>query len=124
MAPATETQTEAVALFDITAEQIKATRDKYAALDATTPAGYEEVRQAVGLVRATRVAVEKRRVDLKAGLLQRGREIDGAAKQLTALIEEIENPLVDKKKAIDDEKARVKAEAEARQLRELNERMA
>lgn len=114
----------AVALFDVTEAQIAETREKYAALDASTPAGYEEVRQAVGFVRDTRVAVEKRRVALKAGLLARGREIDSQAKRLTALIESIEEPLVAKKQAIDDEKARIKAEAEAAKLKELQDRLA
>lgn len=111
-------------VYMVTADEIAATKAKYAALDATTPAGYEEVRLAIQTVRSTRVSIEKRRVDLKAEALDYGRRVDAEAKRLTALIEEIESPLVAKKKAIDDEKARIKAEAEAAKLKELQDRLA
>lgn len=110
--------------FLVTADQIAATKAKYAALDATTPAGYEEVRLAIGEVRGTRVSIEKHRVDLKAEALDYGRRVDAEARRYTLLLEEIEAPLVAKKKAIDDEKARVKAEAEAAKLKELQDRLA
>lgn len=108
----------------VTEDEIAATKARYAALDASTPAGYEEVRQAIATVRSTRVAIEKRRAELKAESLEYGRQVDSVAKRLTALVEEIEDPLVAKKKAIDDEKARIKAEQEAAKLKELQDRLA
>lgn len=110
--------------YELTDEQIQATRERYAALEATTPQGYEEVRQAIAVVRGTRTGVEKRRVELKAAALAYGRTVDEEAKRLTALIASIEDPLVAKKQAVDDEKARIKAEQEATKLREIEARLA
>lgn len=109
--------------YQLTDAQIAETRERYAALEATTPAGYEEVRQALAVVRGTRVGVEKRRVELKAEALDYGRRVDAEAKRLTALIESIEAPLAAKKQAVDDEKARLKAEAEAAKLAALEAKL-
>ncbi len=124
MSAAIAVTTTGVVEYQISEADIEATRAKYAALEATTPAGYEEVRQAIAVVRTTRTSIEKRRQELKAGALEFGRKVDAEAKRLTTLIESIENPLVAKKQAIDDEKARVKAEAEAARLREIEARLA
>ena len=119
----TATPTLPAVSYEITDEQIEATRQKYAALEATTPAGYEEVRQAIAFVRGTRTSIEKRRVELKADALAFGRLVDSEAKRWTSLIESIEQPLLAKKQAVDDEKARIKAEAEAAKLREIEARL-
>lgn len=111
-------------VFSLTDAEIEEIRAKYSKLDATTPKGYEEVRQAIGVVRGTRVAVEKRRVELKADALEYGREVDSKAKRLTALIESIEQPLLAKKQAVDDEKARIKAAEEAARLAALEAKLA
>lgn len=55
-----------VVRYEITPEQIESKRAQYEALTADSPAGYEAVRVAVGDCRATSVAIEKRRVELKA----------------------------------------------------------
>lgn len=104
--------------------EIAETKAKYAALSCDTPAGYEQVRLAIAHVRTTRVAVEDRRVALKADALAYGRLVDSRAKEITALLLEIEEPLKAKKAAVDDEKARVKAEAEAVKLRALEAEIA
>jgi chromosome segregation ATPase len=98
--------------YDVTEADIEATRQIYASLEATTPEGYEEVRLAIAHCRTTRTAVEKRRKELKADALEWGRKVDGVAKDLTALIQGIELPLQVKKQIVDDEKARLKREAE------------
>ena len=80
-----------------------------------TSAGYDQVRQALAIVRTHRVAVEKRRVELKKDALEYGRRVDFEAKRITALLLEIEDPLKAKKQVIDEEKeaeARAKIEAE------------
>lgn len=105
--------------YDVSEAQIAETRAKYAALTADTPAGYEDVRLAIAFCRETRVSIEKRRVELKADALAFGRLVDTEAKRWTALLEEIEEPLRLKKSAVDDEKARVKAEAEAAKVRAI-----
>lgn len=110
--------------YSPTVAEIAATRIKYAGLSCDTPAGYEEVRLAIGDVRVTRVAVEKRRVELKADALAYGRLVDSTAKRLTDLLLEVEEPLKVKKAAVDDEAARKKAEAEAVKLREIEAEIA
>lgn len=103
----------ALVTYAVTEEQIAETNARYAALSCDTPKGYEEVRLAIAEVRDARVAVEKRRVELKADALAYGRLVDSKAKELTAMLLEIEEPLKAKKQAVDDEKARIRAEAEA-----------
>lgn len=105
--------------YHVTEAQIAATREACAALTADTPAGYEAVRQAIAHLRDTRGAIERRRVELKADALAWGRSVDAEAKRFTALLAEIEEPLKAKKAVIDDEKARLKAEADAERLRVL-----
>jgi hypothetical protein len=98
--------------FEITPEAIAAKRATYAALSADTSAGYEQVRLAIADCRTMRVAVEKRRVELKASALKYGRDVDTAAAALTSLLESLEEPLKALKSAVDDEKARAKREKE------------
>lgn len=107
--------------YEITPEQIEAKRSQYEALTADTPAGYEAVRVAVGDCRSTRVAIEKRRVELKADALAFGRRVDAVAKELTALVESIEEPLKLKKAAVDEERERIRAEKQAEERRKIEE---
>lgn len=86
-------------------------------------AGYEEVRLAIADLRTRRVAIESRRKELKESALRYGRLVDDAAKKLTVKIEEVEEPLVAHKKAVDDHRARVKREAEDRERAEREARM-
>lgn len=122
IAPFVASQAPAVR-YELTDEMIEATRERYAALEATTPKGYEEVRQAIAVVRGTRTSLEKRRVELKAEALDYGRRVDAEARRLTAIIESIEAPLVEKKQAVDDEKARIKAEHDAAKLAAIEARL-
>ncbi len=104
--------------------EIASWKAKYAPLSTDTPEGYEEVRLAIAHVRDTRVAVEKRRVELKADALAYGRLVDSEAKRFTVLLLEIEEPLKTKKAAVDDEKARKKAEEEAARSRAIEAEIA
>ncbi len=108
-APPTATQ---IVSFHVTEDAVRVELAKFKELSAETPEGYEEVRSAIAYCRTTRGAIETRRVELKADALAFGRRVDATAKQLTALLEEVEAPLKVKKQAIDDEKARVKRERE------------
>lgn len=117
------TPSEALVTYEVTEAAITETRERFAALTADTPQGYESVREAIAFVRETRVKVEHRRVELKADALAYGRLVDSRAKRLTDLLVEIENPLKAKKQAVDDEKARVKAEAEAVFKRAMEEKI-
>ena len=110
--------------YGVTDALIAETREKCSGLTCDTPAGYEETRIAIRKLRDTRVAIEKRRVELKADALAYFRTVDSEAKRLTVLIEAIEDPLKAKKDVIDDEKARVKAEADAAALAAVEAEMA
>jgi hypothetical protein len=85
----------------------------YADLGFGTPKEYAEGTKAIAHCRTTRVQVEARRKELKASSLDFGRRVDAVAKELTALIENIELPLRERKAAVDDAKERAKAEREA-----------
>lgn len=105
--------------YDVDEAALALVREQCAALTCDTPAGYEEVRTAIGRLRATRTKIEKRRVELKADALAYGRLVDTEAKRVTALVTEIESPLQAKKDAVDNELARIKAEADAAKLRAI-----
>lgn len=77
--------------------------------------GYKAVHEARMDIRSKRVEVEKRREELKAGALNYGRQVDGAAKQLTALLTPIEKHLGEEEARIDiarEAAKRAKEEAE------------
>lgn len=80
---------------------------------------YIVVKSTVSMLTKLRTALEKRRKKIKAPFLDRGKEIDTEAKRLTMRINEIENPLVARKKVVDDRIAAEAAEAE----RKAKERM-
>lgn len=109
--------------FAITSEEIAIKRAEYGQLSAENPAGYALVRSAIADCRNTRAKIEARRKELKAGALSYGRTVDGAAKELTGLIESFEGPLKEKKQAVDDEKLRVKREKEEAQRRAVEEKL-
>lgn len=86
-------------------------------------AGYDRVHSARMIVRSKRTKIEGVRKELKADALEYGRKVDAEAKRLTALIEPIENHLIEQESAIDRERERIKnAEIEAaRQKAEAEE---
>lgn len=109
--------------YDVSKDDIRAKGKEYSALTFDTPANYEQGRKAIAILRETRVAIEARRKELKQESLEYGRRVDSVAKELTSLIEEIEEPLKSKKKIVDDEKARIKAEKEAEERRQVEEQL-
>jgi hypothetical protein len=80
--------------------------------------GYIKVQHARKLVKSARTNVEVIRKSLKEKVLKCGKAIDTRAKKLTAELLAIENPLKEKEKAIDNEKAAIK-EQKANEHREL-----
>jgi len=86
-----------------------------------TPALYREGTKAIGTCRSLRVQIEERRKLLKQDSLEYGRKVDSVAKELTAIIEAVEQPLKDAKRLVDDAKEQAKrdaAEAERRRVEE------
>jgi len=106
-------------------------KSRYSGLTIRSNADYEKVRLAIADVRAIRVGVEKSRKELKADALEFGRRVDAEAKRVTALLEEVETPLLVEKLRVDRERAaqrerkeaeaRAKAEAEIAEAKRLEE---
>lgn len=109
--------------YPTTLAEIEAKREQYAAITCDTPAEYETCRLAIADCRTTRVAIEERRKELKADSLEYGRRVDSMAKELTALVESLEEPLKAKKLVVDTERDRVKREAEEAEVRAIEEKV-
>jgi hypothetical protein len=91
--------------------------------DGNDKKGYEVVKAARIDIKKRRVEVEKTRVTLKAESLEYGRRVDGEAKRITALLEPIETHLIGQEKIVEDMKARIKAEEEAKEAARVQARI-
>jgi DNA repair exonuclease SbcCD ATPase subunit len=89
--------------------------------------GFKAVHAARMTVKNHRVAVEKRRKELKEDALRYGQAVDAAAKNITALLSPIEDHLASEEKTVNEEKERIKnaerlrIEAEEKAKREAEE---
>ena len=103
---------------------IEGYRQRLADLTADTKAGYEAVKSGLGELVKLRTGVERSRKELKANALEYGRKVDREAKRVTALILEIEEPLKQRKLAVDNaiEIERQRAEEAKRAEHEARER--
>ncbi len=102
-------------------------RTKYAGavFVTNTTKGMEAAKEARAELRGYRVALEKKRVDIKAPALERCRLIDSEAKRITAVLEELETPIDQAIKAEEQRKEIEKAEKaqlEAERVAALNAR--
>lgn len=80
--------------------------------------GFKAVHEARMIVKNTRVAVEKKRVELKADALAYGKAVDSAAKRLTELLSPIEDHLEAEENAVTEAREKIKREAaEARRAK-------
>ncbi len=95
---------------------IEAMKDLFSSLSAETSDGYKEVKKAIQVCVKTRTAIDGKRQELNEEALRWQRTVNAEAKRLTALVEEIENPLRSKKQAVDDEAAKRKQELEEKHL--------
>lgn len=89
--------------------------------------GFDIVHKARMDVKNHRVAVEKKRKELKADALEYGRKVDSEAKRLTAMLKPIEDHLQAEEQAVLDERERIrkeKEEAEQRRVQHRVERLA
>ena len=112
--------------YNVTDAAIAKLNTDYMALtvkDVNDDEGYKVVKKARIDIKTHRVDVEKVRVQLKAESLEVGRIIDREAKRITALLTPIEDYLSDQEKIVDDEKARLKAEAEAKEAERIQARI-
>lgn len=111
------TNTGVLVSYSVTDAAIAELAERFTGLSCDTSEGYEQVRLAIAEVRGLRVAIEERRVELKADALAFGRKVDAEAKRITVALEAIENPLKKLKQVVDDEKERARvAAAEAKRL--------
>jgi hypothetical protein len=95
-----------------------------AELDATTPEGYDKTKNAIRWCVKARSAVSKLKDDLNREALRHQRAVNADEKYLLDLIRTVEDPLTKKKKAVDDEVERKRAELEAKHQAWVNVRIA
>jgi colicin import membrane protein len=74
----------------------------------TDKVGFKKVHEARMVVKNTRVAVEKKRKELKADALAYGQAVDAEARRLTKLLEPIETHLQAEEDAVEAEKERLR----------------
>lgn len=116
----------AVIEYPVTEQVIEALRDQYESLviiDLQDKAGYDKVEEARKHVKGLRIAVENRRVELKAEALSFGRAVDEKARNLTDLLLSFEKDLRSKSAAIDLEKEKIKKQKEAAKFAHDQERI-
>lgn len=85
--------------------------------------GYELCNRARINVKSLRVDVEKKRKELKADSLSFGRKVDAEASRISAQLESIETHLKSQQDIVDNEKLRIKQEAEAKEKAEFDRRI-
>lgn len=102
-------------VYSVNDAAIAKLKEQFGDIVVTTTAGYKMATAAIANLRAARVSIEKTRKALKDDVLKYGRDVDGEAKRLTAMIEAIEEPLKLAKQQVDDEKERIKREAEEKE---------
>lgn len=93
-----------LAQYPVTPEEVATLVAPYRELeigDVNDSKGYKAVDEARKELKKTRVAIENRRKALKADALEYGRMVDGAAKQLSGPIAQVESELDGKLKAIE-----------------------
>jgi len=107
-----------VTQYNVTDAAIEKMRKEYLPLkivDIHDSAGIAQVHQARMEVKRTRVAVEKRRKELKRDALEWGRKVDAEAKRIFGLLEPIESHLKAEEEKVIREKERIKAEKERKE---------
>jgi len=97
------------------------------AYDLSTGKGMDIAKADRAELRTLRTTLESRRKDLKAGILERGRLLDGEAKRITAEIEALETPIDEQIKAAEkhkEEERKAKEVAERKRVTEIHARIA
>ena len=104
----------AIVEYNATEAALAKLRETYkgAVFDVTTTKGLDQAKEARKELRSLRTALELKRKDLKAPILERGELIDNEAKRITAALKELEEPIDEQIKA---EERRREAEKEERE---------
>lgn len=116
--------TTAIAEYTASEAALAELRGKYAAVvfDVSTGKGMAEAKAARAELRDYRVALEKKRVEIKAPALDRCRLIDSEAKRITAELSALEDPIDETIKAEEERKEREKAAKEQREREAMEAR--
>lgn len=106
----------AVVKYDVTDAALSELKAKYTGLKIVDTASYENVRVALADVRGKRTGVEEARLAFGRKVLGVKKQADDRAKEITTALLEIETPLKTEKDLVDNEKARIKAEKDKKEL--------
>ena len=112
--------------YPVLEEQIREAADRYMSLTVSgvdDTEGLKLVHDSRIEVKQMRIAIEKRRKELKADSLEYGRQVDKVAKALTSLIEPVEKHLEHEEGIVEREKERLRQEAELRRQQRIRERL-
>jgi colicin import membrane protein len=114
--PAAEQVGTKIAAYSQTEAALADLRERYAdkQFDVTTTVGLAAAKKARADLRAYRIALEAKREEIKAPILDQGRLIDSEAKRITLALTELETPIdeqikVEEKRKEDDRLAKVEA---------------
>jgi hypothetical protein len=110
-------------LTDAAIAEMKAQYMGFAIQGIDDKEGFEMVHEARMVVKGKRVAVEKRRKELKADALDWGRKVDSEAKKIFAKLAPIEDYLKSEENKVTEEKARIKAEEERKEQERIQGRI-
>ena len=115
-----------VAEYNVTDAAIAEMKSRYMGLtikglDDTE--GFQAVHDARIIVKNHRIAVEKRRKELKADALAWGKKVDGKAKVIFGKLEPIETHLQTEEKKVTDEQKRIKEEEDRKEKEKIDSRL-
>lgn len=82
--------------------------DKERLPDVETKEGYEFIKKGIATIRGYRTKLEKKRKELKAPIITRGKLLDSEAKRITEALQKLEQPMAKLKKDVDEKEAREK----------------
>lgn len=101
-------------------EKLKETALTITVTDASDKAGMKLARETRLALRQIRIAVEDRRKELKEGIVKRGQEIDGAARELRTELESLEARLEGQEQFAIREAARIDRELQESRAAEIS----
>lgn len=102
--------------FEISDAFFKKMKSKFSKLKidgSDDKAGYEKVRLALATTRSTKSSIESKRKEIKEESLKFGRAVDSEARRLQEILSPIDDALREKKRAVDEEKDKIKEEKRA-----------
>lgn len=102
-------------------EKLKATAETLTVTSVDDKAGMKLSRETRLSLREIRIAIEKRRKELKDEALRKGQKIDAAANELKALCEPLEARLLEQEQFAEREAARIVQENRARRIEEIGQ---